>query len=106
MCKIAQYASLEKWAADNNVSFNVRHYDDCHILSVVWHLGRTGSADQSEAPDAPVVWGLVKYPHAGGKYDILPWGNRGKVREFVELFDAMRKKAPIQPTKEVGATLE
>jgi len=101
--KFAQYDKLEQWCKENNVSFNVQHHEDCHVLSVAWYLDPVPSSQLNRPANIPVVWGLIKYPHAGGKYDVRPWGNRGKVSEFIELFDEMRRKAPIQPTQEIGA---
>lgn len=103
MAKFVQYDALEKWAKDNDVSFRVDHYNDCHILSVSWYLKPVDGTKWWRAQSRPVVWGLLRYQHSGGKVDLRPWNNHGKVAEFVGMFDEMRKKAPIQPTQTLGA---
>lgn len=86
--RFAQYEPLAKWASEHHVHFSVDWYPDCHILSA-WHeLGH----------DNLVSWAYVRYSHDGRKVDLRPWGCDSTLKEFVAMFDEMRKHAPLQPT--------
>ena len=92
MSNFIQYDPLEVWARDHMVTFDVDWFPDCHILSAIHH----------HEHDDLTNWAYVKYPHKGGKYDLRPWGYDDTLREFVAMFDATCKVAPMQPTPPIG----
>lgn len=89
--RVFQYNKLNDWAFENSVEFHVEWYPDCHWLFVTEHY-RSGMCHGA----------IFSYPHKGGCYEVTACGNYGKVKEFKQLFDEMRRHAPIQPTQRLG----
>ena len=85
------YKYLAQWGKDNRISFEVKHYPDCHMLNVTeW------------VTDDTVRFVMVEYPHRGVRHIYQTWCVSDKIADFIALFDMFSRAIPMQPCSELG----